>query len=212
VGRQTAGLIVKAALDISSFKKSIKAHTYPTADKMQKIADKAKRQVDDRFASGGSSGDATWPPGKMPMGKKPPLGGLQDTYKATAKESQAVVATPSWIALVHHLGTTGKGGILATIVPRYAKALYIPLTPLGITSYEARKMQAPVMKTVFAGLPYIEKPKWSHELFGGGEAKQGIDFIFLKRVDLPPRRQLPTSSHEIAALSRLAVKILAGIK
>ena len=196
---------MKATLDIAAFRAGIKSRLAPTQERMRQVAEFAQDQINQRFDTAGVSGGVLWPPSDFgTMGHAPPLAGLENSFVATAQEGEAKVASANFLTLVHHLGTEGKGGSLKTIVPVHAKALYIPLTTLGKESYEANKRAAPVITTVFSGAPQIRPA--SVRL--ASEAVYGVDFIFLKKVDLPPRPQLPTSIQERADLGRFTIKTL----
>lgn len=200
-----------AHLDVSALRRSLAIRLAPTTAKMQRIADKAQQQVNERFETGGVSGGVAWPPGKMPTGKSPPLSGLQSTFHTASSHGEALVASGYFVTLVHHLGTRGKGGILPDIVPVHAKALFIPLTQLGKESYEAMKGRSPKARTIYAGISHVEPASQDPTAAAGpgmGTAVYGKDFIFLSKVALPPRPQLPTSDHERAELATFTMQVL----
>lgn len=180
-----------------------------TSDRMRKIGEFANNQIRDRFNSGGASSGKAWPASSFgTMGHKPPLAGLENTFDVSAMFGEAKVASDSFIAMTHQLGTQSKGGTLPDIVPIHALSLYVPLTPLGVRSHEAHKSRAHVLQTVYAGASTLSKPKGTASIAGMPQAKYGVDFLLLSKVSLPPRPQLPVSDQEIGALARFTIATL----
>lgn len=189
---------MQAQADKSSLVAFLKRRLEPSAPKMAQIADFAQGQVRERFQTGGVSGGRAWPPGVMPTGKRPPLAGLETSYHRRAEYGVAVVASSDFRAYVNDVGTIGKGGLLPDLVPRKARAMYIPLTQVGLQAYWERNSAAPTIDTGY-GTYYIERP--TRMFFEPvQEAEKGVDFIFLAKAAIPPRPQLPTSDREIEAL------------
>lgn len=202
---------MKVTLDVAAFKKSIKARLRADGSKMARIADKMKQQVDDRYATGGASGGQAWPATTTPLGHKPPLAGLENTWEASSTDGEAKVASNDIRTLWSHLGNIGKGGTRPDIVPVHAKALYIPLSELGRQSYEARKLVAPVVQRVFAGYATVESRGNGFKgavLVGVREAVYGVDFIFAQKSSQPPRKQIPSAPVEQAALGPFVIQTL----
>ena len=62
------------------------------------------------------------------MGGQPALMGYKESFEYRAEsDGVTVLSEAPWID-VHQKGTKGKGGSLPTIVPKKAKALFVPLT------------------------------------------------------------------------------------
>ena len=138
-----------------------------------------EQQVKRRFATQGLSGGVSWPQKKIQDGRAILTGRtgfllnsffvIQQRGVNSPNRHRVQVGSVARYARVHQLGTRGKGGKLPTIVPKRAKALWIPLND----------------KAARFGP-------------GGPGLKKGKDFIFLKKVDIPPRPMLPDSEQEIA--------------
>jgi hypothetical protein len=194
---------MQATLDPSSARRLF-TRLRSTPEKAKFIGDAALAQVHARFATGGASGGTPWPTSKTRLGKSPPLSGLQESYSVTVEDSTHVrVSSDSWIAGVHQ---TGK-----EIRPVKAKALYVPLTPLGEESYKAWKGRASVIRAVYAGLNTIYKPGLNPKqpyAPGAPVAKYGVDFLLLQKVTLPPRPQIPDSPAEQKELKSAITEIL----
>lgn len=100
---------------------------------------------------------------------------------------------------VHQFGTVGANspdvgaGTLPTIVPVRAKALFIPLTPRA-----QKSIRVPSGPKVFR--KGSRKRKGSNVLF---DLQPGVDFIFLKKVDIPPRPFLRVSRRNAEEIAEL---------
>jgi phage gpG-like protein len=143
------------------------------------------QQVKDRFRSQGASGGRPWLPKRRQDGRAVltgRIGRLLNSFAhAIVGKSSVAVFSDTPYAKVHQLGTVGKGGTLPTIYPRRARALWIPLT-------DAAARMGPTRMVVGRGG------------FRGAKSAlvAGKDFIFAKKVDIPPRRMLPESRNEQA--------------
>jgi phage gpG-like protein len=135
-----------------------------------------EQQVKRRFATQGLSGGARWQPKRIKDGRAiltGRTGALLNSFFAVSLVrkstgmSEIAVGSSMRYAAIHQLGTVGKGGVLPSIFPRRAKALWIPLND-----------RAARLGTYSQGLVY------------------GKDFVFAKRVDIPPRPMLPNSKQE----------------
>lgn len=199
-----------ATLSKDEIRRKIVARLRPNAEKMRAIGDAANAQIQERFRTGGSSGNSAWPQGKFPaLAKKPPLAGMEDSFVVTADNNSAAVTSSGRFAAVHQQGCVGAGGTLPDIVPVRAKSLYVPMTPLGQWAHEQFKNRAPKLQHVFAGQASIERPKFDRfSYIGMRPAIYGVDFLLLQKVSIPPRPMLPTSDHERAALAKQAMQIL----
>lgn len=82
----------------------IRKRLTPTAEKMLRVAEKARDQVHERYDTAGQSGGVTWPPDKSPDAEKPPLSGLCDTWEVEAKEGEASTYSTSFLAPIHNYG------------------------------------------------------------------------------------------------------------
>ncbi len=92
-------------------------------------------------------------------------------------------------------GKTAEGvgrGTLPTIVPKNAKALFIPLTARAAAS---TRVQGPKVKRVFIKKGRGKKPSTPIDL------QKGVDFILVQKVDLPPRPFLRLSKADRLALA-----------
>lgn len=181
-------------------------------------------QVRARFRTQGKSGGVYWPPSR-PFGSKRStraLAGLEKTWKYEISKRrggviEVEVFTDSIEAATNHFGTVGKGGELPTIRPVKAKALFIPISDRAKNSMKLSGKDAVFFRRQF-GLPETRRG------IRVGTAKSGVfnliqgrikdgelmiqnedgewvpgqaDFIFLKKVDLPPRPQIPDSEREM---------------
>lgn len=202
---------MRAILNVAALRESLRRRFSADAAKMDRIGQRAIEQVRDRYTSGGQTGGVTWPQTTTPLGKRPPLDGLQNTWRVASTDKESTVASTDARTLWSHLGNVGKGGVNPDIVPVHAKALYIPLTELGRQQYEARRMVAPIIRTIHPGMSHVEMASQrfdSSTLLGVNPAKYGVDFIFAKRVSQPPRPQTPTSDSERWVLGEFAIKVL----
>lgn len=182
------------------------------------IPDEAKRavgvllvqQVKERFATQGESGGERWPRRNplFSMGNDRAVltgltGELLESFRYEIDGNRIMVYSDSPYAHVHQLGTTGKGGVLEPIKPVKAKALWIPLTEKARKASLAMRIKrdgSSMAETpfnlkrgrIYKGMIQVldkryKPPRW----------KAGLpDFIFLSKVDVPPRRMLPTSDRE----------------
>lgn len=95
-------------------------------------------------------------------------------------------------------GTVGKKadgvgqGKLPTIVPRNAKALFIPLTPRAAASV---RVAGPPVRRVFRKKGRGKAPPTVVDL------QRGVDFLLVSKVDLPPRPFLRLSASDKQALA-----------
>lgn len=200
---------MQASVDWNSLAAALAARLAPTQSKMSLIADFEMGQVRARFQTAGASGGTHWPPTVTPAGKKPPLMGLEGTYRRAAGDGWATVGSGDFRAYVAHLGTKGKGGSLPDVVPTKAKVLFIPLTNVGLHYYWTMKSKHPVAPVLGGGHYFYERPT---RIFGGhpGEAIRDVDYIFRPSKADPPRPQLPTSDGELAALKDFVASTLAS--
>lgn len=192
------------------------------------------QQTRDRFRTGGASGGTAWVPKKarswgfddgraLLTGK---TARLLDSYQGYGTDARAVLFSDDPKSKLHQLGTVGAGGVLPTIRPRKAKALFIPLTDRaqdsdrltgppaawvrskgGDRSGSEAPLRAAVRQTRSGGLVYSplvkgrlkdgRLQKWDQRR---GEYVDGVpDFIFLSKADIPPRPMLPTGADERTA-------------
>lgn len=185
-----------ARLDIAKFKEAISRRLKPSASKMGAIADVALAQIRKRFETGGQSGGASWPPTKTPLGHKPPLDGLAKTFHASGSEGHAEVSSAAPFIDVHQKG--------ATIQPKTAKRLFVPLSEKGKRAYEARNNATPIVQRIYAGSAWLETP----ELANDG-LEYGVDYVLVKQVAIPQREMLPDSDAERAEHAKAAAHIVA---
>ena len=211
----------------------------PTPNKLAPIGRLMVQQVRDRFASQGASGGVKWPNKRFDDGRAVLTGRMSTllksfTYAIEQTETRAVIRlfSTEWYGIVHQLGTVGKGGKLKTIVPKRAKALFIPLTDRAKTStrYGGKEAVEYRQKTrmdatggavraattgrvLRSGVRSALKPG---KFVDGklcvqnrdGEWEPGHpDFIFARKVDIPPRPMLPTSKGEQASQRALVATV-----
>lgn len=192
---------MQASVDWQSLGAALQRRLHPSAEKMAKIADFAHEQVRQRFATAGASGGVHWPPTVTPAGKRPPLDGLQYTYRRSASEGLATVGSGDFRCYVAQLGTVGKGGTLPDVVGKRSKfkLLFIPLTPAGLHFYWSVRSKHPNFPVLGGGYYFHERPT---RLYGGhpGPAVKDVDYVLRKKKADPPRPQLPDSDGERAAL------------
>lgn len=126
-------------LDPKQVRKLVAAYK-PTARKMATLSVFLHQQVKTRFATGGQSGGKAWA-GKWlkAVGADDgrailtgPTGHLLMSFMGlsgvSGGKAWAEVASDSVAAYTHQVGTRGKGGLMADIRAKKAKALFIPLT------------------------------------------------------------------------------------
>ncbi len=190
---------MQASVDWKSLEAALNNRLRPTAAKMALIGDFVLQQIRQRFSSAGASGGIHWPATVTEAGKKPPLAGLEYGYRRRSSEGECSVGTGDFRAYVAQLGTIGKGGSLPDVVPTKAKALFMPLTNVGLHYYWTMKSRHPVAPVLGGGYYFYERPT---RLYGGhpGEAIEGTDFIWRRKKADPPRPQLPDSAAEMADL------------
>jgi hypothetical protein len=215
------------------------ARLQPTEEGMEGLAFFAHQQIKSRHETQGESGGKPWPPKKIkewgyddgrailtgPTGRM-----LNEWFSYTQIErskGEAIVANPLPYSFVQEVGTVGKGGELPTIVPKKAKALFIPITDRARSAQRLSGEAAVIIsKEAYGGWrlrgPFYHPTRGPRQLGTGhysplvkgrlkngklqkwddtaGEYVDGIpDFIFLSKVDIPPRKQLPTSDQEVEA-------------
>lgn len=178
---------MEISIDRDSLISALRGALAPTPQRMQKVADFALSQVNERFATGGASGDEPWPRTDklFRYAKEPPLDGLQETYGSrTEGDDTAIVSSWSWICLVHHLGKH--------IEPKEkGKRLYLPLTTEARRTYES----------------HTRSGGTANRSQSGGKLVYGKDFILARAVDIPSRPQLPVADREIAEMLREIARI-----
>ena len=186
----------------------------------------AVAQVRERFDTNGQSGGVTWPAKTLPTGGKPLHGHtleLKNSFKfeVQARRSFAtiIVYSDSKHVGANQEGTVGKGGTLPEIVPKPGKkALFIALSERAQASQTLTVAAAALYRRDFSlardvgpiraplgptGAPMgLRKGKlMDGKLYVYNEATrqyvEGMpDFIFLSKVNIPPRPMLPTSPAE----------------
>ena len=100
---------------------------------------------------------------------------------------------------VHQFGTKGKGGTLPTIVPKRAKALFIPLSPRA-----ARSERIPPSGPAAKGGKVQRKTATKQ----GGKIRMtkleyGKDFLLLQKVDIHPRPFLRMSRMDLEEIGEI---------
>lgn len=241
-------------LDPKQVRKLVTAYK-PTARKMATLSVFLHQQVKTRFATGGQSGGKAWP-GKWlkavgmddgrailtgPTGQL--LGSFMGLSGVSAGKAWAEVASDSVAAYTHQVGTRGKGGLMADIRAKKAKALFIPLTDKAAKSDRVSGEEAKIfrqmnkmgestnplrvavrwVKNKVSKLPDIvysplvkgrlhngKLQKWSK--ITGRYIDGKPDFIFLRRVSIPPRPMLPDSPAEQKAQDEFIVELMAAGK
>jgi phage gpG-like protein len=197
------------------------------------------KQVRERFANGGAMG-VRWPQKRFDdsravltgasAGK---TGGLLGSFRegVLSDGSGAFVGSDLPYARVHQLGAgPKKGGKLPAIVPRKAKALFIPLTDRARSSAPGAgaggvRIRVPTTGPSKTKVVAGEKVRVKNPLVKG-RFKNGVleaynektgtwapgkpDFIFLKKVEIPPRPMLPDSPDERHGQEMMLRDILAA--
>lgn len=125
-------------------------------------------QVKLRFETAGVSGGEPWAPKWLKkIGADDgrailtgPTGDLLNSFSGYGLDGhRAIVDSVSPYARIHQLGTVGKGGVLPTIRPKTAKALFIPLTDKAFYSERLTGSQAALLRTgQFGGVRYSGSP------------------------------------------------------
>lgn len=203
----------------------------PTIKKMEHLGFFAEQQVMDRFQTQGASGGKPWAPKKMKSwgyddGRSILTGStanLKNSFYHYAPDANtAIVGNDRPYSHIQQVGTIKAGGILPTIVPKKAKALWIPITDRAKQSTTVSGTQAALMVSMGevrrmeaghrAGVRFPKKGM-GMILFGlipgrlkygrlqkkdaAGNYVDGIpDFIFLSRVNISPRPMLPDGENE----------------
>jgi len=184
------------------------------------------KQVRERFSNGGSMA-VRWPAKRfnddrailtgMSAGR---TGGLLGSFKAGIMDEGkgAFVGSTVPYARVHQLGAgPKKGGQLPAIVPKTAKALFIPLTDRARTSSPMSTPAGTKVRVATTGPSKTkivggQKVRVRNPLIQGRISKSGDlealdqktgkwgpgkpDFLFLRKVEIPPRPMLPDSMEE----------------
>lgn len=206
------------------------------------------QQVQDRFQTQGASGGTPWPAKRMKSwgyddgrsiltGKSARLKESFSFYtKIEGGKAFITLFSDAPYARVHQLGTRGKGGVLPTIKPKTAKALFIPITDRAISSERISGPQAayvmggqhqgPIrVATRYSGGLKTSRPlaikytrlvkgrlkdgklqRWNEKR---EEWEDGVpDFIWLKSVSIAPRPMLPTSGMERAGQAMMVAEML----
>lgn len=172
----------------------------PTTSRMEAVGRLLHGQVEERFSSQGGSGDVSWPPVKLPpRAGNPALSTLESTFTDRGSAEGDGMGEAEVGSDYPHIKTHQFG---ATIVPRRAKALWVPISEKA--KLMSRYGNAPYMrieKGQFKGLRLLQS--------AAGELKQGIDFLFLKRAVIPARPMLPNSANERNKSIQYTLKVLA---
>lgn len=188
---------MRARLDLKAFKSAIAKRLTPSASKMEAIANVALAQVKRRFATGGQSGGVAWAPTKTSGADNPPLSGFADTFHVSATAGKGTVESNAPFITVHQRG--------ATIKPKTAKRLFIPLTAKAREAIAAHAKATPKVQRIYPGVATIEKAEPS-----GEKLKYGVDYVYSRGpVAVPARPMLPTSDAERAEHAKATAKILA---
>lgn len=177
-------------------------------------------QVKERFRTQGRSGNHSWKPKVFDDGRSiltGMTGNLLNSFSHIEGKNSSSVFTTVKYAHVHQLGTTKYGGPIPSIVPKKAKALFIPITDRAKSSERITGMRAirlggtsPLRIATrgkkikgtsdFVPLKRGTISKGRLMVWNMREHKYEVgtpDFIFLKKVDIPPRPMLPTSDKEV---------------
>jgi phage gpG-like protein len=177
-----------------------------TRKKNKLIAELLKEQTLDRIQTGGDD-EIRFTPLKYPRptgDKDNPLYDtgthLHDSITHGTDPDGPWVGSTFIGANVHQFGTKGKGGRLPPIVPKKAKALFIPLTPLAAKSVGAFEAAA--------GRPGgIRKVRKGVRRRGGRrtfvDLEKGKDFILVQKVEIPPRPFLRVSPQNLSEIAEI---------
>lgn len=226
----------------------------PDEKVMKVVALKLDAMTMDRFDSQGASGGVPWAPKKAKSwgyddGRAiltGPSGLLLKAWGQDWSYGEATNGNFVQHSLIHQVGTVGRGGMLPTIRPKKAKALFIPITDKANHSARLVGHEADFQRRMTGqlgwGEPADHRPmrfgvtmtggrssKPSAIEYGGlikGRLKDGRlqrwnastgvyedgvpDFIFLQKVDVPPRPMLPTSPNERADAIRSMIDFMLG--
>jgi hypothetical protein len=204
----------------------------PSAQGMRRLGLFALQQVKQRFATHGASGGTPW------RQKRVKEWGADDGHAVLTGDSATLLngwgyriegnriilenAAPH--AHVQQVGTAKYGGPIPTIRPIHAKALFIPITRRARLSARVHGWSggggAAIMRIATRGKKLKTgefAPLKKGRLHEGrlqvqdrdGEWVDGTpDFIFLKKVDIPPRPMLPNSPAEQAEQRRMVTDVL----
>lgn len=113
----------------------------------------------DRFLTQGQSGGVAW------LGKRAkswghddgrailtgPSGELLGSFQGYGQDGQAVCFSDAPHSYIQQVGTVGKGGAAPTIVPKRAKALFIPITDRAVHSERLSGSQAATFRASHGG-------------------------------------------------------------
>lgn len=165
----------------------IVAKYLPDDSKTAALGTFVHQQTKERFATQGASGGESWAPKRVKDwghdDSRAVLTGasatLLDQFFSYSDRRSATLANTAPYSHVHQKGTVGKGGELPTIVPRFKKMLYVPLTDRARPGW---------------------RKDWVRGRFVNGKVEpQNADYVLIRKADIPPRRMLPTSPNEIQA-------------
>lgn len=190
----------------------------PTVQKMEAIAFFCGQQVKTRFETRGTSGGAPWraPKWTTTVGFDDgrsiltgPTGDLLSRFHSYGTETEAITGNDAKYARVQQLGTKGKGGVLPDIVPKRAKALFIPLTDRARTS---TPVTARGMKRLATRGPKDKSGRYNDLIQGhfvnGKIEPKNADFVLLKKISIPARPMLPDSVNERADQTEFVIDTL----
>jgi phage gpG-like protein len=120
---------------------------------------------------------------------------LLDSITSGVDEDGPWVGSDFIGAAVHQFGTKGKGGKLPTIVPKQAKALFIPLTPLAARS--SRVVENAKGKTARK----TAVRRGGRQLFQ--DLEKGVDFLLVSKVDIVARPFLRVSRKNMQGIVQI---------
>jgi hypothetical protein len=198
-------LVVGFRISDREVKKLTKRYT-PTSASAAALGIFCISQIRRRHATRGASGGKSWLPKWNKDGRALLTGRtglLLDSWFSYVVQQpngqRVIIANPMPYCHVMELGTRKYGGPIPTIVPKKAKALFIP-----ISDRAARSTLGTAGRRLSTSSPTHELKRgrfhngqlevWSEALKRWRVGKP--DFIFLMKVDIPPRPQLPTGERE----------------
>lgn len=158
-----------------------------TRERKERMAEVLLKQIKTRIMEGGDE-DGKFAPLDFPR----PNGSQDNPLWSTGRHllnslTKGVTATGFWVgtnfigARIHQLGTVGKGGLLPSIKPINAKALFIPTSGAGAKSILRGGKRVAIVKR--KGKEVIKDLKQ-------GSGKLTKDFLFVQKVDINPRPYL----------------------
>jgi phage gpG-like protein len=192
----------------------IRQRFMPSREKMEPVSALLKSQIRQRFETHGESGGVYWPSRRQDVlgisrgysVLRGPRDRLYNSWENEADESSAVCASNMPAAILHQLGTIGKGGELPTLRPKSGKKyIYWPLTDRAHDGWRPYLIRGRI-----AGVGFSGTRSGRYRFVGQRIEPPEADYLLVKTADLPPRPMLPDGNAESEAQTDLVVDVIAN--